>query len=175
MIRLHRTPRRRIAFLLMALLPQMLSLAMMVGMFWMVRLKEVFTAEVFTRADPGHVTLNFRLSPADRPKVEPGSVLHGETTDAAGRALPPFQARVIAIRRIDSPLSASAWEVAAELQPGAGPEAMDPSETLRLSQPFRATLWCRTRRALTVLFTREGRTGTASHATVNRLGLGATP
>lgn len=149
----HSNWRKRIFLLLLAILPQLLSLAGLAGLFWMLRLKEVFTANIVPQVESGKIILHFDLTEMDRPKIEVGSIIHGAFPERANRPSAEFQAKVIDIQKSTS-TSGIAWKVEAEIQPLKNHQLILSAKALDF-QPITLTMWSRTRRALTVLLTRD--------------------
>jgi hypothetical protein len=145
--------RKRIFLLLLAILPQLLSLAGLAGLFWMLRLKEVFTVDIVPQVEEGKIILHFDLTEMDRPKIEVGSIIHGTFSDRANRTSAEFQAKVINIQKFTSS-AGIAWKIRAEIHPIKNSRLALFAKSLD-SQPILLTMWSRTRRALTVLLTRD--------------------
>lgn len=139
--------KRRISLLALAILPQLLSLAGLAGLFWAVKLKEVFITDASFRTEPQRLVMKFAVSNADRIKVAQGTIVHFSQV-ISERPQPEIEARVTAITR-DNANPTFPWQVTAEVHRESNPTLSD--RLGQLSQPIAVKAWTRTRRALSVI------------------------
>ncbi len=145
----------------MAVLPQLVSLAAMAGMFWAVRIKDVISAPASFMREANGAAVSFSISATDRQKLQVGSVIHGAALDADGEYVEEFAAEVTQINKAPSGSKRLPWKVQAQLITAAGERASGLTDT---SHPVTITMWTRTRRALDVVLSRASLSGMASRA-----------
>ncbi|RJQ40273.1 MAG: hypothetical protein C4555_01885 [Dehalococcoidia bacterium] len=150
---LHSTWRKRILLLVLAIVPQLLSLAGMAGLFWLLKIKDVFNADISWRSESQQILLSFGLTAEDRSKVTVGSVMHLTIEYPTRYAGQSFLAKVTKISKVTTPSSKLAWQVEAKLLEDID-QKTPPLSTEGQLPPMAATVWTRTRRALTVLLDR---------------------
>jgi hypothetical protein len=137
--------------LVLAVVPQLASLAGMAGMLWVVRIKDVFSAPVTFAEDSSTAGVMFNLSPGDRAKLDLGSVIHGAVVARAGHPGIEFTATVTAVEHRAETAGHSTWHIECRLEAPAGQDGDVPAELIDQRQEVVAQMWTRTRRALFVI------------------------
>lgn len=140
--------RKRVFLLLLAVLPQVLSFGGLAGLFWVLRIKEVFTGAAVFEQQNDQATMQLYLAPKDRPKLEVGSRLHATILSLAGEPQTDLQAEVIKISKA-GPGAPAPWRVSTLV-------SSPIPQKLLARGPVQLSGWSRTRRAFTVLFGERG-------------------
>jgi hypothetical protein len=149
--------RNRYFLLALAVLPQLISLSGLAGLFWLIRIKEVFSAPGDFLQSAGGTRVVFLLADADRKKLEVGSIIHGQAADAInGQPVIEFRAAVAQITRPAKPTTPPAYQVTAKVQQ-LKTQGPDGEAILKSNQAINLQMWSRTRRALFVLLEKDNR------------------
>jgi len=155
---IRRTVRHRAFLLSLAILPQVLALTVLVGIFWMVRVREVLIAPaIVTRIDDYEV-VRCRVSPGDVEKIPRGTKAEVELLDVAD-AVQAFGEGIV------GPPQRERGCLSVDI---AGPGLSEVLRKAKLSESSRVRVSVRTRRALTVILGSRAASGATEAPKVRR-------